>query len=108
MSMLRQTFSFAPPQPGVQPVTQANPITNVPLDGSGYVDVPFLTPFVQYVKSVNVTYTPPAQTGYQITVEVLPIPPATTTANSLGGFRLVVTGGPVGSVGSFTYSAEGL
>lgn len=108
MSIIQtQTFAFAPPQIGVSETVQSNPISGVMLDGSASVTVPFLTPFAQYVKSVNVQYTPATDTGYQIVTEVLPIAPATTLAESLTGFVLFARGGPA-EAGTFTYTADGL
>lgn len=110
MLIKTQTFAFAPPQQGVSELTQANPISNVPLDGSAGITVPFPQPFAQYVKSVNVTYAPvsAAATGYQVSAQVLPISPATSLTASLSGFVLYATGGPIGATDSFTYIADGI
>ncbi len=87
---------------------QAGPISGVALDGSAPTLVPFMQPFAQYVQSVQVTYAPATETDYQISVQVLPISPATALATSLTGFNLVATGGPAGTTGTFTYEARGL
>jgi hypothetical protein len=108
MLIQSQTFAFAPPQQGVTENVQSNPISNVPIDGSASVTVPFPQPFAQYVKSITVQYTPASDTGYQISTAVLPISPAPNVAESLSGFVLVARGGPIGDTDSFTYTAEGL
>lgn len=108
MIIQTQTFAFAPPQQGVTETVQSNPITGVYLDGSASITVPFPTPYAQYVKSVQVQYTPASDTGYQISTEVLPISPAATLATSLTGFVLVARGGPIGATGNFTFTADGL
>lgn len=89
-------------------MAQAGPISNVPLDGSASVTVPFPQPYASYVQSVQVTYAPGTETDYTVTLQVLPISPATSTATSLVGFVLVASGAPAGTIGSFTYEAHGL
>jgi hypothetical protein len=103
-----QYFPFAAEQPGIVEYTQAGPISGVLLDGTGSTTVPFVTPFNQYVLSVVAQYTPPTPGLYQIVVEVLPMPPATSLATSLNGFVLMVYGGTMGVRGNFTYIAQGL
>lgn len=80
--------------------TQAGTISNVPLDGSAQVTVPFLSPYGQYVASVNLQYNPPSETDYQVQTEIIGQP-------TVNGFTMVATGAPPGSVGNFTYIASG-
>lgn len=110
MLIQSQTFSFAPPQQGVSETVQSSVISNVPIDGSSSVTVPFPQPYAQYVKSVQVEYAPAGgvDTGYQVTTQVLPISPAVSLSASLSGFVLVARGGPIGATDSFTYTADGL
>lgn len=90
-------------------MVQSGPISNVPLDGSAQVTVPYpLGSFAAYVQGVAPSYTPPTETDYQISFQVLPIAPATTVNNSLSGFILVATGGPPGSTGQCSFVAQGI
>jgi hypothetical protein len=80
--------------------TQAGSISNVPLDGSKTIAVPFLQPYGQYVGSVQLTYNPAAETDFQVTAAVIGQP-------TVNGFVMAATGAPPGSIGNFTFIVSG-
>ncbi len=95
-----QVNTFAPPQNGSIEMTQPGVATNIPIDGSASVVVPFLQPFAQVCNGVNIQYSPITPTGY--------ILDAQPTALTVNGFTLTVFGGPVGATDNFFFTATGI
>lgn len=81
--------------------TQAGTISGVPLDGSQQITVPFLSPYAQYVASVQLTFNPANDTNLQQVQGVVIGQP------TVNGFIMEATGGTPGTTGNFTYIAEG-
>lgn len=96
-----QTFAFSPPQENAQMFTQPGIVSNVPLDGSTTVTVPFLQPFAQACISVVLAYQPATETDYHVVPAVIGTP-------GLSSFVLSASGGPAGTTGTFTFQATGI